>query len=437
MDTESRARVVVALLALCAGLGARPLLAGALGDADTAIRNATAAVEAAEKADAAADRAEAQADTSRVMAELPQMEANATARALARAKAELDAATQALSDAVAALLREQDRQPRDDDAVKEANRKANEAADRQLKAKRALAAAQKDADAAAKANDSEAARAAREKAEADKKAAEAARGKAVTDRAAAQTAISAAEKAVQKVPAGSSRDKREDKVKGLDARLKKVVFGLGGKGATLASLAASGKVAVSLDGTGQTIGHVANLTVKNNTTKTVNGYIAPMFLASGSADYQPYIVPYAGTVSLGPGETKTVPLTGVCADAHKPPVPQGKPGELSIAPETPQTRAMIKGVQDIIMTTERLQLTGAYTTPFSANPGKERETIVQWTTWAFTSAKTDRPVTKADLAKKVHEQAGATTPEQKAALDKGVDQIWGGVQLTGVKAKVL
>ncbi|MBM4040174.1 MAG: hypothetical protein FJ290_16840 [Planctomycetes bacterium] len=371
--------VTAAALWVFSGLCAERALAGSttpIESANKAIAAAKAAVAAAEKADRTADKAEAAADVAKAAAEAAAKKAEAVAN--------------------------------DPKATEKQKEKAKADAEK----------AQKKADEA--------------KAEADD-----ARQKANAAKEAAQKAIEAAEKAVKDVPGGSSRDNRQEEVDKLKERVKHLAFlhSFAG-GEALASLSASGKVAVTIAGTGETIGHVADLTVTNKTTKSVDGYIAPMFLASG-ADYQPYIVPYAGTISLGPGQTRTVPLNGVCADGHKPPVPKGNSTALSVAPETPQTQALIKGVQDIIMATERLQLTGAIKTPFSSNPAKERDTIIQWTTWTFTSAKSDRPVTKADLAKKVQEQAGATTPEQKAALDKGIDQIWGGVQLTGAKAKVL
>jgi hypothetical protein len=55
----------------------------------------------------------------------------------------------------------------------------------------------------------------------------------------------------------------------------------------------------------------------------------------------------------------------------------------------------------------------------------------------FVSTREGKPVTKADLAKKVHEQTGEVSPEKKAKLDEGIDDIWDAVQLTGVKAKPL
>ena len=170
-----------------------------------------------------------------------------------------------------------------------------------------------------------------------------------------------------------------------------------------------GLIGAKLDGTGETIGHVANLTLTNPGTERVRVVISPTLLIPGSAERQTYALTGTHLASVGAGETVTIPLDGVCLDAHKPPVTPGDTVGLTIAdPATlPQaSRDLLAGAQKIATAARTLQAAGKFQTPFSGNPAKELQTIVQWATWTSVANKTDNPLTKADFAAKVYEQAG-------------------------------
>ncbi len=170
-----------------------------------------------------------------------------------------------------------------------------------------------------------------------------------------------------------------------------------------------GLIGAKLDGTGETIGHVANLTLTNPGTERVRVVISPTLLIPGSAERQTYALTGTHLASVGAGETVTIPLDGVCLDAHKPPVTPGDTVGLTIAdPATlPQaSRDLLAGAQRVATAARTLQAAGKFQTPFSSNPERERETVVQWTVWTYAARKADNPLTKADFAAKVYEQAG-------------------------------
>src|ERR1700730_6868529 len=101
-----------------------------------------------------------------------------------------------------------------------------------------------------------------------------------------------------------------------------------GKGDSLGSLVASGKVKVESAGTGETIGHIADLKIQNLTDQPLTCVISPMILESGSGQNQHYACPSGQSVALNPQQTKTVPINGVCLNRNKPPVGKGVSGDL-------------------------------------------------------------------------------------------------------------
>jgi len=85
-----------------------------------------------------------------------------------------------------------------------------------------------------------------------------------------------------------------------------------GQGDSLGSLTASGQVKVETSGTGETIGHVADLKIQNLTDQLLTCVIPPMILESVSGKNQHYACPRGQSVTLNPQQTKTVPMNGVC-----------------------------------------------------------------------------------------------------------------------------
>src|SRR5438093_12629165 len=84
------------------------------------------------------------------------------------------------------------------------------------------------------------------------------------------------------------------------------------EGASLASLASAGKVRIDSVGTGETIGHVADLKIQNLTDQPINCAVGPMVGESKSRKNQDYVCPKSQTVNIAPHGTATVPLDGVC-----------------------------------------------------------------------------------------------------------------------------
>lgn len=92
------------------------------------------------------------------------------------------------------------------------------------------------------------------------------------------------------------------------------------KGAKAASAIADHTTA---KGTGQTTGNIANIEVENTGETPITVLPQTAYIPS-SGQYQPYIAIIPGT-TLPAGETTIIPVTGYCADVHKPPVSNGDP----------------------------------------------------------------------------------------------------------------
>lgn len=237
--------------------------------------------------------------------------------------------------------------------------------------------------------------------------------------------------------------------------------------------AAAGRIAFTVSGTGETIGKVAQMLIVNLTGHATETEIPPTMLTGGGS-YQPYIVPTAVKISLAPFQTKVVPIEGICQDARKPPS-TAESGPLKIldpsAADFPKTVAnQVAGAQRLQDTVAKLQKKGAIRTPFSGNPAKERETVIQQTFWIYTALLNGKPYTKEEFANKLYTQGGFQPPHeiaplappteakpgkkgangtvkpeplkkpteaQSQTLDKGVDQFWDTFQLTGKEAKIL
>lgn len=102
-------------------------------------------------------------------------------------------------------------------------------------------------------------------------------------------------------------------------------------------------------------------------------------------------------------------------------------------------------IDKIIRTTDSLKANGLIQTPFSGNPPKERESVIQQTFWSYTAALHDEDYVKEDFKIKLEEQyteatgqSVSTAPAQvQEQLSKGADDFWNTFQLVGAEAKVL
>jgi hypothetical protein len=215
--------------------------------------------------------------------------------------------------------------------------------------------------------------------------------------------------------------------------------------------------------TGRTTGTIAEVEVRNDGTEPIV-FPEGAVLIHPSDEHQGYIVPGGRGTTVPPGETVTVPLDGYCTDVRKPPVPIGEslpdptewtvptdptspfpaPGDPDFHGEDVEVR-IIGGVEAITRTTEELQESGELQTPFSSNPERERETVIQQTTWRYTSELDGRPYTREAFDERLEEQYEERTgtpieeapEEDRVRLEEGADDFWDAFELVGENAKVL
>lgn len=225
---------------------------------------------------------------------------------------------------------------------------------------------------------------------------------------------------------------------------------------TLEALAVAGHVKIDSTGTGETIGHVANLKIQNLTDQRINCVVGPIVLESKSRKNQDYVCPKPQTAKIEPRGTTTVPMNGVCVDRNKPPVGKGAPGDLIVntgdpsLPPNPDSHIPAKQARDLLRictskydAADRLQKEGALKDLPYKEKQKQKDIVVQWSTWCDPriSQVTGAPAaTKDDLRKVVYKQVeeqGPMTPEKKKKVDQGIDTIFEKVELTTAKAKDL
>ena len=200
-------------------------------------------------------------------------------------------------------------------------------------------------------------------------------------------------------------------------------------------------------GTGKTTGHIASIQVFNPSSAPQTFELNPCYIASGGKN-QPYLVPGSYAVTIAPGATANLAIDGYCTDIHRPPVEYGSP--LNTASHWP-TASQSTGVATLLDACNRiasaydsLKATGAITTPFSGNPEKEREAVIQQTFWIYTASKTDKPYTKEDFRKNTIKQFEASTGQSfsqaPAATQKNIEQgvvdFWTVFEAVGALAKV-
>ncbi len=253
------------------------------------------------------------------------------------------------------------------------------------------------------------------------------------------------------------------------------------------------KILITAKGTGRTTGHIADLSIKNTSDNTVTLALGPFFIFS-SGTYQPYIVPTPVKVTVPAHGSNEIPLNGYCADVHTPPVPAGEDlppfdswitvptGQLmeNWQPEaangwkpttthTGTTGILIPGTSkplnytiDINQHPEAVakilleainRITTAYdkmkedkiiSTPFSGNPEKEREAVIQQTFWIYTAKLSGKnyvadnfrtnTIKQFESNGKKYDDASAETKQE---IESGVENFWSTFEAVGVEAKVL
>lgn len=225
---------------------------------------------------------------------------------------------------------------------------------------------------------------------------------------------------------------------------------------TLETLIRDRQLGIDTSGTGETIGHIADLKLTNLTDQPINCVIPPMVLESKSQANQDYVCPKTQTAKIDPHGTATVPMNGVCINRGKPPVGKGVPGDLVVntgdpsVPQNPDSHIPAKQARDLLRictskyeAADKLQTDGALKDLPYKDKQKQKDIVVQWSTWSdpriceITGAP---PATKDDLKKVVYKQVeakGRMSPETKKKIDQGVDTIFEKIELTTAKAKDL
>ena len=227
-------------------------------------------------------------------------------------------------------------------------------------------------------------------------------------------------------------------------------------GETCAVLIATGKIKVETSGTGETIGHIADLKIQNLTDQPLTCAIPPMILESGSGKNQHYACPTGQTVALNPHQTQTVPMNGVCLNRNKPPVAKGVSGDLVMNEANPSgaqnpnshlpatdTGKLLRSCAAKYTAADQLQKSGALKNLPYHDLQKQKDIVVQWSTWTdpqICQIVGTTPATKDDLKKVVYKQVeekGSMSRETKKKVDQGIDAIFEKVELTTAKAKDL
>jgi hypothetical protein len=386
------------------------------------------------------------------------------------------AVAQKLGDAQKAADKAQEEATKASDEAKTAQENADKApkSDADKAAEKADQQAEKDEQAARDAQDTaDASQAAKDAGESNS-AQQAANDKAAADKAndQAQKSEDAAKKADEKADKGEDKDnpqkinrqkQKEKRKKAQEAwnkqrklkQLKALTLGpTVPSGNSLAMLASTGQVKIDSAGTGETIGHIADLIVQNLTDQRLICAIPPMILESGSGKNQHYACPKGQTVALNPRQEKTVPMDGVCVNRSKPPVGKGVTGDLVInegnptIPQNPNSHVPPKDANKLLRlctskydAADKLQKDGQLKDLPYKDKQKQKDIVTQWSTWCdprISELTGAPPATKEDLKKVVYKQVPEPmTPETKKKIDKGIDTIFEKVELTTAKAKDL
>ncbi|GEM_PF-1191458 len=270
---------------------------------------------------------------------------------------------------------------------------------------------------------------------------------------------------------------------------------------------------ITATGTGQTTGHIANLSITNTTGSTVRINTQTCYIPS-DGKYQPYVATIPGT-SVPPG-TSYLHVEGYCANVYAHPVPEGNPMPLvtdwipviqpgidvprggtnilttpavpAFKPEDipglvqtsgytplptnasqaimttwPKTNipfegtikpgahpkpfapVLVEAANRITKAYDDLKHAGDVNTPFSGEPQKEREAIIQQTFWMYTARITGRHYQKEQFREKVIKQfednsdteVESLSKEEKEKLESGIDVFWNTFINVSIEAKVL
>lgn len=269
---------------------------------------------------------------------------------------------------------------------------------------------------------------------------------------------------------------------------------------------------ITATGTGQTTGHIANLTIINTAGSAVRINPQTCFIPC-DGKYQPYVATISAT-SVPPG-TSYIKVEGYCANVYAHPVPDGnalppvsdwipviQPGidipkggtNILITPAMPAFRPeditslvqspgytplpsnasssimvtwpntntlfegtikpashpkpfaplLVEAVNRITRAFDDQKQAGSINTPFSGDPEKEREAIIQQAFWIYTAAITGKPYQEEQFREKVIKQFEDNTntaieslsKEEMEKLENGIGVFWNTFININIEAKV-
>ncbi|MBL7792430.1 MAG: hypothetical protein JNK77_08900 [Saprospiraceae bacterium] len=147
--------------------------------------------------------------------------------------------------------------------------------------------------------------------------------------------------------------------------------------------------------------------------------------------------PAAGSDCIRYPTTASPTVPGTDIPITQPLIPDQQPG--IVAP------LLLDALNIITRTYDKLRDNNNIQTPFSGNPEKEREAVIQQTFWMFTASLSGDKYVKDDFRNNTIKQFEQTTSKpfsetpkpQQDKIDQGVDDFWDSFSAVGVEAKVL
>jgi len=249
---------------------------------------------------------------------------------------------------------------------------------------------------------------------------------------------------------------------------------------------------------GRTTMHVLNILCTNHTEQPALLTVGP-YLIPADGTHQGYIIPQETEVEVPANSSVTLPLHGYCTDITRPPLPEGDTSDISRwigmedalpapmpdaepnaipdafeprpaidtagwIPTYPGTEQSFPYIIDfnehpreaagLIFDTygrieaayDSLYEAGEISTPFAAEPDKQRSEVIQQSFWIATSRlKGDtiytQPLFTERMEKQFEEKAGLPVeeapPEMQETFESGVEDFWSTFTTVGEGAKVL
>lgn len=244
----------------------------------------------------------------------------------------------------------------------------------------------------------------------------------------------------------------------------------------------SDNLTVSVRGTGQTIGDILMLEVRNYSDRRTEYLTIQPALIPGYSRFQAYMVTETKEVAVSPGTTITVPVAGICLDPNKPPLSSGRRGTpyehwiwvdtldenwrptqnegwvsdpavevLNPIREEPLAHRIDfyrdpEGLADFAYTAiitieeaiDRLHAEDELVTPLSQNREHERRAILQHTVWMTMAPLLGETYSKDDFKQRLVDMLGEKEEKpEDTNMDDEVSNLWDAFELVGREAKVM